>query len=174
MLYGTPRRRWTPIIDGEVAKIPLTQGEFAIIDLADLPLVAPYAWRVERGPRTSYAVSTVRRQHLSMHRLIAAPPRELDVDHRDLNGLNNRRANFRPCTRGQNSQRRVSRKGASPFKGVALHRHSGLFHATINVDGRQISLGYHPTERACAEAYDAGAVTHFGEFALTNKELGLL
>lgn len=162
------------MISGGIARIPLSQGRWATIDAADLPEVAPFAWSVEIGPNTEYAVTQRGRRRLAMHRLLANPPDDLDVDHRDLDGLNNRRFNFRICTRAQNSRRRRSVAGASIFKGVAFHRHSGLYHATINLDGRQISLRYHKTERGAAEAYDLAAVEYFGEFALTNKELGLL
>jgi hypothetical protein len=111
---------------------------------------------------------------MAMHRLLTRASAGVIVDHADMDGLNNRRANLRPCTKAENSQRRRSTSGKSPFKGVAFHRHSGLHHATINVAGRQVSLRYHKTAEDAARAYDAAAVAHFGAFALTNKELGLL
>lgn len=40
--------------------------------------------------------------------------------------------------------------------------------------GRQVHLGYFKDEVAAAEAYDTGALLHFGEFARTNKMEGLL
>lgn len=173
-LYGTPRRRWRPEINGEVAVIPLTQGRFAQVDVDDLPLIAPFAWRLHRGPHTAYAATACGRRAIYMHRLIQAAPAGVDVDHIDRDGLNNRRGNHRLCSRAENSRRRASTAGATPFKGAALHRASGLYHATIVVGGRQLSLGYHLTPEAAARAYDEGALKHFGEFALTNKELGLL
>ena len=171
---GTPRRRWLPSIVGDTATIPLTRGKFALIDASDLSLVAPYAWAFNPGPHTGYAVTHRQGQFLAMHRLLTGAGAGVIVDHTDMDGLNNRRANLRACTKAENSRRRRSTSGKSPFKGVAFHRASGLHHATINVDGRQFSLRYHKTAEDAARAYDAAAIQHFGDFALTNRELGLL
>jgi hypothetical protein len=51
-------------------------------------------------------------------------------------------------------------------KGVNLYR-NGKWRATIG----QRHLGYFDTAQEAADAYDRAAVEHFGEFALTNKEL---
>jgi hypothetical protein len=173
-LCGTVRRPWTPQIVGDVAIVPLTSGKFAQVDIVDLKFVAPYAWAFTAGLHTGYAVTQVRRRVILMHRLLTGAGEGVIIDHVDMDGLNNCQMNLRRCTKQENNRRRRSNRGKSPFKGVAFHRHSGLHHATINVDGRQISLRYHKTAEDAARAYDAAAIEHFGAYALTNKELGLL
>jgi hypothetical protein len=154
--------------------VPLTQGLSAVIDEADLAIVAGYAWAANTSGSTPYAVTHIGRRFQSMHRLIMAPRVGEIVDHIDRDGLNNRRSNLVLCTKAENSRRRMSAAGRSAFKGVAFHKASGLYHATINVDGRQISLRYHKSARAAAQAYDDAAIHHHGAFALTNQMMGLL
>lgn len=61
---------------------------------------------------------------------------------------------------------------SSGFKGVS--KRAGKWRAYITVGGRFISLGSFTTVREAARAYDAAAREHFGEFAATNEDLGLL
>lgn len=46
--------------------------------------------------------------------------------------------------------------------------------AGITVRGHRIRIGVFKTEDAAARAYDVEAKRHFGEFARTNVDLGLL
>ena len=172
-LYGA-RRKWQPEITGDIATIPLGNGGVTIIDLADLDLIGWRSWWREDGPNTAYAVTQHIGKHLRMHNIIFPVPAPLLVDHRDRDGLNNRRLNLREGTKGQNGQNRWERNAKSNFKGAAFHRHSGLYHATINVPGRQISLGYFRDPADAARAYDAAAIKHFGQYAVTNASMGAL
>ena len=96
-------------------KIPLTQGKFALIDDKDFELVSKYKWCACKIYNTFYAVTSVskpdnRIAKIYMHRLILNPPAGFGVDHRDINGLNNRRYNLRPCNRTQNAQNQRPQK----------------------------------------------------------------
>lgn len=86
-------------------RIPLTRGKFAVIDEADLPLVSQYKWGAsgpQRGGRW-YAVTQRRgTREIRMHRLIMNAPDGVLVDHRDGDGLNNRRENLRFATNRDN------------------------------------------------------------------------
>ena len=46
--------------------------------------------------------------------------------------------------------------------------------AEIGFRGNVVELGFYNTAREAARAYDYVAARVFGEFALTNKQLGLL
>lgn len=91
---------------GDVAYVPLTQGERAIIDAKDVPLVEGRNWAVlKRRKRLCYAVSAGKPpgpKTLYMHRLILGPPDGMETDHINHDGLDNRRANLRACTGSQN------------------------------------------------------------------------
>jgi hypothetical protein len=96
----------------------------------------------------------------------------VEVDHRDGNGLNNRRrSNLRVCSHSQNGANQKKHKNnTSGFKGVVLYKdnRSRPWCARIKVEGRHIYLGYFATPDEAAKAYDAAAIRLHGEFARTN------
>ena len=161
--------------------IPLTQGKVAVVDDEDYVALSIWTWRALRcrqnGHDIWYAVRTVYGTHLVvlMHREIAAVVGIPQVDHRDGDGLNNRRENLRPATSSQNSLNRRKRiRCSSRFKGVCWHEASDKWQAYIRADGRQLCLGLFEHEEDAARAYDRAARRFFGEFALTNfDESGL-
>ena len=152
--------------------IPLTQGKHAIIDNDDWELVSGYNWRLTKPVRgIQYATVTVgkkgHRHSLRMHHLIVGkPPKGFDVDHIDGDTMNNTRANLRVCTHAQNCQNSRTRSdNTSGYRGVYLHKQSGLWHARIHANGVKYSLQYHETPELAYEAYCKAAVKLHGEFA---------
>ena len=97
-----------------------------------------------------------------------------EIDHEDGNRDNNRFANLRDATRRENSQYRTKRSdNLSGYKGVNA-KPNGKFRARIFVKGRNVNLGTYSTAQKAAQVYDEAALKAFGQFALTNKGLGLL
>jgi hypothetical protein len=93
---------------------------------------------------------------------------EAGWDHRDGNGLNNRRVNLRPATMAENAMNSASR-GASGFKGVYGRRNARTFFSTIAVaENPYLYLGSFKTKEEAARAYDDAARKHHGEFACVN------
>jgi hypothetical protein len=88
-----------------------------------------------------------------------------EVDHKDGDSINNRWANLREATSGQNSANSKRRRdNKSGFKGVSRAR-NGRWRADIRVNKRQIYLGLYRDPQAAHEAYVKAAQQHFGEFA---------
>lgn len=153
-------------------EIPLTRGRFALIDEADLPLVEGHRWQAGSRDNNTYAVCRDRTFVGYMHRLILGPAADgLQVDHINGNGLDNRRANLRPATNGQNSRNsgKSGRGKTSRFKGVwrVDERHFAVMLGTGS--GRYI--GRFTSEIQAAKAYDRVAVKKYGEFARTNEAM---
>jgi AP2 domain len=159
-------------------EVPVSGTWTALVDDEDYALVAEHTWSIHvtrSGNRYARCQSSHGRGYrnpcrLLMHTLLTGWPR---VDHEDRNGLNNQRSNLREASVSQNlaNQRAVRGKG-SRFKGVAW---SGWkWRADIRVDRKRTYLGSFSTEEAAAQAYDRAAMEKFGEFACTNKMLGLL
>ena len=151
-----------------------------LVDDEDYPLVSQHKWYVTIQSRDRiYAITYIKKENgkytgLRMHRLIMSPDKNEDIDHINHNCLDNRKANLRKCTRSQNSQNSLSHTGTSIFKGVSWHKYVGRWQATIVPSGSiKKHLGYFSNEIDAAKVYDKKALELFGEFALTNKMMGL-
>lgn len=149
-------------------KIPLTQGQFALIDDEDFEVVNKLKWfAAYQKDRNKYLV---RNKDTMLHRmLLNVTDSKIQVDHINGNPLDNRRCNLRTCTNKQNMMNRFLQKNnTTGYKGV---RKSGLkgFRATIQVNNKKINLGSYKTIKEAAIAYNNGALKYFGEFANLNR-----
>lgn len=157
-----------------IVKIPLTQGQYAIIDASDHLLVKKYKWRATKDRNTYYtyyakALGGGRSFRVRMHRVILNAPEGVSVDHIDHNGLNNTRSNIRLCTHAQNmANKSPNRSGTSPYKGVCWVAARNLWIARIEKGAKCLYLGQFHDEKEAAKAYDRKALELFGEFAFVN------
>jgi hypothetical protein len=95
------------------------------------------------------------------------------VDHRNNDGLDNRRANLRPATQSQNMINRPKKPNtASKYRGVRWDKSRNLWYSEIHFryKGRRIRkfLGRFKNEIDAAKAYDEAAKKYHGEFARLN------
>jgi len=87
------------------------------------------------------------------------------VDHRDLDGENNKWRNLRQATTIQNCANRGCNKNSqSGFKGVSLTP-NGRYRATIQFNRKWRQVGTFDTAEQAAAAYRAEAIRLAGEFA---------
>ena len=93
-------------------------------------------------------------------------PANLEVDHRDHNGLNCLEDNMRNCTHKQNTANKKIR-GNSKYHGVCIQNGKQIV-AQIRIDNKHIHLGTFKTEKLAAIAYNIAAIKYFGEFANLN------
>lgn len=142
-------------------------------DLEMLESIRGYAWNENEN---GYLVCRIKGKKVRAHHIVAGKPtRGKQVDHKDRNKRNNRKLNLRHITLQQNCiNRRLRRDNKTGFKGVNFHKGSNKFEASIRVDGKLMYLGKYNTAKRAAMEYDKAALVHFGEFAVTNKMLGLL
>ncbi len=162
--YGEP--------DPNIRKIPLTQGQWALVDADDFEWLSQWTWcaATQRNHLIALSKPKSHAPHLLMHRLIT--PNTPVVDHINGNSLDNRRSNLRAATPSQNgANARRSRANSTGFKGVYFARERNKWAARIKVNYREIGLGRFSSAEDAARAYDAAARKHFGEFAQTNFPL---
>jgi hypothetical protein len=158
-------------IEGDVAYIPLTKGYEAVIDAVDVPLVVGRNWsvheafRLDGTVRSTYAKASSGSRVVWMHRLIAGVCNDLRADHKDNNGLNNRRSNLRPATVTQNAQnQRKYTNNTSGAKGVTRDPRTGRWQARIQAEKQSRSLGNFGCVTAAYLAYVRAAAQLHGEF----------
>lgn len=128
--------------------ISRSRSYLVAIDSEDVGKVTGYRWKLVHNKDTAYAVSIRRLAGIYistyLHRLIVGVTEStLDVDHRDHDGLNNRKSNLRLTTRAVNNfnRRGPNSNNTSGYRGVTLDKVSGLYLAQINLKGRHLSLG---------------------------------
>lgn len=139
--------------------------EHCFIDTDDFDLVANFntTWFLHDNNGNTYARTTVtidgKIHRLQMHRLILGlDDADIVVDHRDHNGLNNKRDNIRVSDRILNPQNKKGARSDSKtgVRGVTFDKESQKFKAHVSVDGKQKTLGRFSTideaEQAVKEA----------------------
>lgn len=157
-------------------EITLTQGQVALVDDEDFPLVSSRKWhaRWDKKMQCFYASAADRlpggrRTTIEMHRVIMglALGDGRKVDHVDPGKtLDNRRSNLRIATHGQNMMnKRLRTQNSSGYKGVSAC--FGKWRARVTVDGEQVYLGLFDTPEAAAAARNRVAKDLHGEFART-------
>ena len=153
-------------IKARAAKIPLTQGLFALVDWDDFEAVMEHKWCAHLGLSTSYAKARVNGLQVPLHRFIMAPGPGLVVDHIDCDGLNNTRVNLRVCTQAENIRRKRPHRRSGLPKGVSAQ--NGRWRAFIRVEGKTIPLGSFKTPDEAAAAYNQAARKAWGDWAYQN------
>jgi hypothetical protein len=155
--------------------IPLTKGFVAIVDDEDERL-AYFSWHAVVRSNTVYAQRSERfpdgRIRMQMlHRAVMGlrPGQRVDVDHINSDGLDNRRANLRVCTRSQNNWwGRRPKTNTHGYIGVGFDKRDGSWYAHIRTHGHMKNLGRFPTKEAAAKARDRAALARDGVFARLN------
>ncbi len=149
--------------------IPLTQGRVALVSDQDWFWLSQYKWYAHRINRCWYARTNIRvgfrQRNIKMHRLLLGFP-TCRVDHRNCNGLDNRRCNLRRASNQQNvGNRRRNLNNKSGVKGVHWHKVGNAWCAKIGQNGKRIHLGLFKTRKAAARAYAKAAKKWFGNYA---------
>lgn len=108
---------------------------------------------------------------------------DITIDHINGDGLDNRKSNLRLASQACNTQNKRVTKNKHGYKGVSFIgycQNKGKrwprkkpWTANITAFGKNYRLGYYETPEEAADAYDAAAKEYHGQFAATNKELGL-
>ena len=88
------------------------------------------------------------------------------IDHKDMNGANNRWGNLRECTKSQNAMNANKRRtGRSKWKGVRYRQKAGNWEARIGIGRAVRYLGDSDCPAVASFAYQIAADELHGEFA---------
>lgn len=159
----------------------------ALVDFLDLPKVEAFrGWHVSVQFGVLYVRGNDGTADASMHRVITGCPDELLVDHRNWDGLDNRRSNLRMCDSSFNnshkrsfSQRyrqqlaiilrtpaRVKAKSSSGFQYVYRRGGAGRYFTQVHLGGKTVRLGVFDDPREAAIAVAKLLGKHDSQLAL--------
>lgn len=147
-------------------RIELTQNRVALVDDQDYAVLSQARWYAQKvaGSDLYYAKRKVGGRIVAMHTFLLGATSG-HIDHIDGNGLNNQRNNLRMATPSQNGgNRKVNANNTTGFKGVCYLSKRNRYAAQIA--GK--TLGYFRTAKEAAQAYNAAAVSRYGDFAKLN------
>lgn len=158
--------------------VTLTKGYEAIIDGEDYERVTKWRWSATIRPNGMvYAVRTCKengKKAINLHRFLMNCPKGMEVDHINHNPLDNRKSNLRICTMAENRKNiPLSIRNTTGYKGIYWDTQCNCWRAKININGKSHCIGRYETPTKAAQAYDIEAIKQYGEFAATNKSLGL-
>lgn len=154
----------------KMKKIELTKGKFAIVDDEDFDFLNQWEWCYTSS---GYAMRTVKidgkDQFILMHRLINGTPKGMYTDHKNGDGLDNRKINLRNATNSNNQMNRINLPGGtSAYRGVSWASKARKWKSAIKLNQKSINLGYFDDESEAAKAYNDAAEKYHGVFARLN------
>jgi hypothetical protein len=152
-------------------------ARFAIVDPDDYEKLGGYNWQRRQSRNTSYAWRMLlddkgKWKIIFMHREVTQAPAGTIVDHKNRNGLDNRKANLHFVSRRENALNctKRGRTGASKYRGVCRDKKRGKWRAYIHEVLKPKHLGYFDSEEEAARAHDEAAKKCRGKSAILNFE----
>jgi hypothetical protein len=153
--------------------ITLTQGETALVSEEDYERVSAHKWCLSYSPSHSpkkYAVCSIDGKTVKMHRFILSVTKNVLINHRNKNKLNNQQRNLHSSTYGQNRANPTNKHILPKYIYTHHQRTSGtMFKAQIRSGKHLTNLGTYQTIEAAAHAYAQAATKLHGEFARTEN-----
>jgi hypothetical protein len=143
-------------LDGDFGIGYINDIEF-YFDLEDYDKIKNRYWGLDHK---GYLKSRIGGKGMFIHRFIMDCPRNMVVDHIDMNPLNNRKSNLRIATRRENAQNREKKPNfSSKYIGVAFKKSSQKWRAQIyDNEGKNIWIGQYSNEEDAARAYNKKAI----------------
>lgn len=145
----------------------LTQGQTGIFDAEDFDALITREWRAQRDSTFSsnemfYVLCGNNAEVLSAHRFLAGLSHinPVTVDHRNKNGLDNRKSNLRLATTEQQmlnhtrTGKKICEEFSCGFRGVIQRKDNYRYRVRASVLGKQYNLGHFSCPIKAAECWD--------------------
>lgn len=157
-------------------KIKLTQEKIAFVDDEYYEILNKFKWCAYWDRWNWYALRNSsfingKRKKIWMHREIMAAPKGIQVDHRNGDGLDNRKENLRLCNNQQNQRNKINanKNNKLKIKGVCWDNSKKKFQAYIGVNGKAIHLGFFNVLGDADSAYRIAEEKYFDDFVRIYK-----
>lgn len=151
-------------------KIELINGKYTLVDDEDYRSLCGYKWRYFANKSGNvYVYTSLNNRTIYMHREIMKTPPNMQVDHRNHNGFDNRKSNLRNCTGGQNNANSIKKPNTSSrWRGICFIKTTKKWMAKIQSNKKVTYIGIFEKEKDAAMAWDKYARKLHGEFARLN------
>lgn len=153
----------------------LTKGQFTLVDDEDFEYLSQWKWKATKIKNSYYATRSVHKKEgkfstMFIHRIVLnVTDRNILIDHRDGNPLNNQKNNLRPANKSENAANQKARSGCtSKYLGVSWHKPLNKWKVNLQKDKVNRHIGYFASEQDAALAYNNAAKIFHGEFANLN------
>lgn len=156
-------------------KIKLSQNLYAIVDDEDFGMLNQFKWSACKQRNTHYATRAIKLADgkwtsIKMHRLIMRTSKGIQIDHINGNGLDNQKKNLRFCSNAENARNRGAQTNSTTkYKGVFWDKYHKKWTARIQVNYKNVFLGYFKNITDAIFAYNQASVNYFGRFAKLNN-----
>ena len=151
--------------------IQLSSGKDVHVSDEDYAYLCQWTWGELKGTYTTYAARGIRidgiYQKILMHRVIAERMGlDIDfdeIDHKDGNGLNDRRSNLQVLTKSYNQHKsRIRSDSTTGVRGINQCRDSGLYIVRIQVEGKRYHVGRFSTIEEAISAREQAEIQYLG------------
>ena len=153
--------------DGKTGYGLLYDGTLFQFDAEDLEKIQCTKWyRHINGGHPYLMDCNGKRLH---HRIMPDVPKGYEVDHINLDTLDNRKCNLRICTHQQNQcNQPLQKNNTSGISGVSFYPPRNKYRARIKAGQHDIHLGYYLTLVEAIQARNVGIEYMFGEYGRYN------
>lgn len=146
----------------------VSTGEVFMFDAEDYSRIKDTTWY--RCNRSSDGIRYIGdRFGVCIHRRILDVPKGFEIDHINLDPLDNRKSNLRICTHQQNQCNQPPQKNnTSGVSGVSFYPPRSKYRARIKYFQQELHLGYFKSFIEAVQARNEGMRCLFGEYGFYN------
>ena len=157
-------------IQGNEVFMYTSSGKEFTIDIQDFENIRKYCWHDDNKYIFTNVFENGKKKRMQLHRLIIQCPKNMIVDHKDGNPLNNKRNNLRICTRAENNRNiALKHNNTSGVTGVDWIEKLHKWRARITYNYKSIHIGYYETINQAMQARVEAEEKYFGQFSRTNS-----
>lgn len=155
------------IENGRTLKVKANASYFFYVDSDDKKILENEKWYVSKDKNGILSVNN--RDGEMIYRKIMNPPKGMEIDHLDLDRLNNRKSNLRICShRANQCNQPLQKNNKSGVAGVQYYKPRRKFTARIKVCQKDIHLGYFKTFTEAVQARNVAMQCMWGEYGRYN------